>query len=60
MAAAAPQIVNGLIRGLADDVPTGDLDRGYGAHVNLRAFGVHIANQLLGEDFDLERIHPEN
>ena len=45
VAAAAPQVVDGLIAGLADDVPAGDLDRGHGAHVDLRAFGVDVANQ---------------
>ena len=60
MAAAAPQVVNRLIRDLADNVPAGDLDGGDGAHMDLGALGVHVADQTLRNDFDLKRVHAED
>src|ERR1022692_3609076 len=59
LALAAPQVIDGLIAGLADDVPQRDLNGRYRAHVDLRAFRVHIAHQALRDDLHLERVHPD-
>ena len=58
--AAAPQVVDGLVAGFADDVPEGDLDGRNGAHVDLRTIGIDVADEALGNRFDLERVHPED
>src|ERR1022692_2236463 len=40
VALPAPQVVDGLVAGFADDVPQRDLNGRYRAHVDLRAFRV--------------------
>src|ERR1019366_4084066 len=59
VALPAPQVVDGLVAGFADDVPKRDLDGRDRAHVDLRAFRVHIAHQALRDDLHLERVHPD-
>ena len=60
MAAPAPQIVDRLLGGLADDVPERDLDGRGSAHMDLRAFGVNVPDQPLRDDLDLKRVHAED
>src|ERR1017187_9846950 len=60
MATPAPEVIQGLLADLADDVPAGNLDGGNRRHVNLRPFGGQIPNESLREYFDLKGIHPDD
>src|SRR2546425_12866021 len=60
VAAAAPQVIDGLIGGFPDDVPAGDLDGRYSAHVDLGAFGIDITDEPLRHHLDLKRIHADD
>src|SRR5204862_7160442 len=44
---------------LSQVLPAGEFDRADGAAVDLPAISVHVAPQSLGDDLDLERVHPD-
>ena len=60
VALTAPEIVDRLIAGLADDVPERDFDSRHGAHMHLRAVGVHIADEALRDGLHLEGVHADD
>ena len=55
----AKERVDRLAGGLAEDVPAGDLDRRHGAHVDLAAVRVGVADHPLEERLDIGRVGPD-